>query len=69
MLATTISILTPSSNLNPSHFLPPSTTRLTLPPSSSKSHSKLPLFARLSHSHSINSNGGGPDRAVGPASP
>ncbi|XP_045813734.1 uncharacterized protein LOC123907468 isoform X2 [Trifolium pratense] len=69
MLATTISILTPSSNLNPSHFLPPTTTRLTLPSSSSKSHSKLPLFARLSHSHSINSNGGGPDRAVGPASP
>ncbi|GAU40734.1 hypothetical protein TSUD_14190 [Trifolium subterraneum] len=66
MLATTISILTPSSNLNPSHFLP-STTRLTLPPSSFKSHSKLPLLARLNHS--INSNGGGPDRAVGPTSP
>jgi hypothetical protein len=67
MLATTISILTPSSNLNPPHLPPLTTTRVTLSPYSSKSLSKLPLLARLSHS--INSNGGGPDRAVGPTSP
>ncbi|KAK2399557.1 ARM repeat superfamily protein [Trifolium repens] len=67
MLATTISILTPSSNLNPPHFPPLTTTRVTLSPYSSKSLSKLPLLARLSHS--INSNGGGPDRVVGPTSP
>ncbi|XP_058724467.1 uncharacterized protein LOC131595943 isoform X2 [Vicia villosa] len=68
MLASTTPILTPSSNLKPSHFTPSITSRVTFLQSSSsfKPHSKLPLFVRFSRS--TNSNGS-PDPAVGPASP
>ncbi|XP_004498277.1 uncharacterized protein [Cicer arietinum] len=65
MLGSTIPILTPSFNLNPSHFVPSITTiaRVTLS-SSSKSHSKLTLLPRFS----LSSNGS-PDRALHPPSP
>ncbi|CAI8605470.1 unnamed protein product [Vicia faba] len=69
MLASIIPILTPSSNLNPSHFVPSiTTTRVSFPQSSSsfKPHSKLPLFPRFSRSSNSNN---APDPAVGPASP
>ncbi|KAI5394519.1 uncharacterized protein LOC127098424 isoform X2 [Lathyrus oleraceus] len=69
MLASTIPILTPTSNLNPSHFVPSITsTRVTFPQSSSSSkpHSNPPLFVRFCRSTSSN---GSPDPAVGPASP
>ncbi|KAL5071014.1 hypothetical protein RYX36_021901 [Vicia faba] len=69
MLASIIPILTPSSNLNPSHFVPSiTTTRVSFPQSSSSSkpHSKPPLFPRFSRSSNSNN---APDPAVGPASP
>ncbi|CAK8570391.1 unnamed protein product [Lathyrus sativus] len=69
MLASTIPILTPTSNLNPSHFVPSITsTRVTFPQSfsSSKPHTKPPLLARFNRS---TNNNCASNPAVGPTSP